>query len=74
MSKIKLSDCSGCRNDFYNNRQNINGDMCWSFEDAEYEWARDVHYDRRPPHDDIKPTKRPECYNRPRYVRIKATK
>ena len=35
MSNRKSKElCKGCRNDFYNGRQNFTGNECWSFKDA----------------------------------------
>ena len=33
--KPKKEMCKGCRDDFYNGRQNFTGDECWSFKSAQ---------------------------------------
>lgn len=78
MTKTKptLGDCNGCFNDFYNhNRMGLNeadgAPQCWSFKTATMVNALDVPVDMPPPYLRLKPTLRPSCYKRQRYVRVK---
>lgn len=75
-AKPSVRDCVGCYNDFYNHNcmgaNEASGEpRCWSLAGAEFVMARDVPIDLPPPYTHIKPTKRPNCYRRQRYVRIK---
>jgi hypothetical protein len=74
--KVTVRDCAGCRDDFYNrNRMGANESSgeprCWSLTSAVFELKRDVPIDLPPPYNHIKPTRRPNCYRAPRYVRMK---
>jgi len=71
-----VSDCSGCRNDFYNhNRMGLNessgSPRCWSLDDAEFHRVREVHVDLRPPYKHLPLVKRPTCYSKQRFVMLK---
>jgi hypothetical protein len=72
--KPTKSDCSGCRDDFYNHGGNGAGGECWSFKDATMEKARFVHINTMP--DDkgsfgrVKPQLKPSCYRVEQFVRI----
>lgn len=67
--KMRLSDCSGCRNNFYNGNNGLGVKRCWSFEDAKLVMKKEVHIDQKPPW-----TQRarllPHCYHRPRHVYV----
>lgn len=42
---ISRQACRGCRNDFYNGRQNCDGgDRCWSAKDGEMVTRYRIHY------------------------------
>lgn len=79
MSKTKkptVSDCEGCRNDFYNyNRMGLNetaeGPRCWGLESAEFVKARDVPTNMSPPYKHIPLTVKPSCYKKNGYCRVK---
>lgn len=66
--KVQLSDCVGCRNDFYNG-SDLGVTRCWSFEGAKLVMKKEVHVDQQPPW-----TQRarllPNCYHRARYVYV----
>lgn len=67
---MEKSDCSGCRNDFYNDHNPLGVKECWSFKDAKIVLAHDIHVDQPPPYKS-KPTARPSCYKASRFVRVK---
>lgn len=46
----KMRFCSGCRNNFYNGRDNISGKNCWSLEDAQVVKRLFIHRDQIPPY------------------------
>lgn len=69
--EIRKSDCSGCRNDFYNDHNPLGVKECWSFKDAKLEKRILIHVDRVPPYKGEKPTLRPTCYKMDRYVTVK---
>jgi hypothetical protein len=41
--------CRGCRDDFYNGKQNCTGEGCWSYESAQVIKRKRVPLDQRPP-------------------------
>jgi hypothetical protein len=61
--------CRGCRNDFYNGRQNFNGNECWSLKTAKIVWRKEVHIDQVPPWTQ-KARRLPDCYHAPRHVYV----
>lgn len=66
--KATKSDCSGCRDDYYNHGgSTIRGDECWSLENAKVIDLILVPLDEVPPHRG-KPQKRPHCYRKPGYA------
>lgn len=48
MSEAKKRHCRGCRNDFYNGRENINGRDCWSLKTAKLVTRYEIHRDSLP--------------------------
>ena len=58
----KQKYCSGCRNDFYNGRQNISGDKCWSLADAKVVSRVFIHRDQPPPYRNLKAEKTLACW------------
>ena len=70
MSECKKSDCSGCKNNFYNGNNSLGVSECWSFAEATMVKALDIHIDVPPPYKQ-KPTSRPSCYKANRYIRVK---
>lgn len=57
--------CSGCRDEFYHNRDG----MCWSFDDAKVVVKKEVSVDQRPPWTQ-KARKFLSCFRRQRYVYV----
>ena len=60
MDKIKF--CSGCRNNFYNGRQNLNGTTCWSLESAKVVKRLFIHRDQMPPYKNEKTRDTLSCW------------
>lgn len=69
--KPTTRDCAGCRDDFYNGRNDLGVKQCWSLESAEFTKARDIPVDLRPPYTGIPLTTRPSCWRGNRVVRVK---
>ncbi len=42
--KGKKEYCSGCRDDFYNGRQNMTGNECWNFKTAQSVTRYRIHW------------------------------
>lgn len=75
-SKVTVRDCSGCRDNFYNqNNMGLNMDSgkprCWSLDSATMVRAKDVPIDMRPPYTSLPLVSRPSCYRASGYVRVK---
>lgn len=70
MSKPKISDCSGCRDNFYNGNNGLGVVRCLSFETATMERKKDVPVNRQPPFKSIPLTTKPSCYRAKGYVRV----
>jgi len=66
----KQSDCSGCRNDFYNDHNPLGVKECWSLKDATMVKVIDIHVDQAPPYRNVEPVSHPSCYKRPRFVHV----
>ena len=66
--KPRRSDCCGCKDECYFSTMSDSGE-CWSFRTAVITKALDIHVDARPPYSG-RETARPNCYKRPRYVRV----
>jgi len=50
MKKVeKLRMCEGCREDFYNGKNDIGVSECWMLKDAKPVMKRRVHITERPP-------------------------
>ena len=69
--KPYVSDCDGCRNNFYNGHNSLGVKRCWSLDDAEFHRVREVHVDQRPPFKHLPLVKRPTCYSKQRFVMLK---
>lgn len=63
--------CKGCRNDFYNGRDNVLGKDCWSLKDAHLVMRKEVHINQVPPWTQ-KPQKLPNCYHKSQFVYVDA--
>jgi len=68
MRKVKLSDCHGCRNNFYNGNNELGVKNCWSMKSATLEKKVQIHIDQIPPYRNVKSETRPSCYHVARYV------
>ena len=66
---IDKSDCIGCHNDVYNHGF-AGVKECWSFKTAKLVRKLDVAIDQRPPYDATQLVSRPECYRKPRFIRV----
>ena len=66
---IDRKHCNGCRNDYYNDGNGLDG-TCWSRKDAVLVLRKKVHIDQVPPWTQ-KPQKFPDCYTAQRYVMVK---
>lgn len=74
MKKPTKHDCAGCRDDFYNGRNDIGVRECWCLADATFVRAKDVPINMRPPYTHLPLTKRPSCYRAQGYVRMETAK
>lgn len=63
--------CKGCRDDFYNGRQNICGNTCWSLKSAVMEKRIIVPVDMRPPYLHLPVQNVLNCYRPERCVSVK---
>lgn len=68
MKKPTKKDCQGCYDDFYNENRD---EGCWSLSSAEFVMAKDIPTDLRPPYKHIKCTKKPSCYHKQGFIRVK---
>lgn len=58
--------CRGCRNDFYNGRQNFGGTDCWSLKTAKLVTRYEIHRDSYPDAPRaFRKVRRPNCYHAP---------
>lgn len=63
--------CTGCRDDFYNDKNDLNVQECWLLADAKRERRLLIPINMPPPYTHIKPELLPTCYNRPGYATVK---
>jgi hypothetical protein len=63
--------CAGCRNDFYNGKNDLGVTECWQLDGAKREPRLLIPVDLAPPYTHIKPELLPTCYKRSRYVTVK---
>lgn len=68
--KVAKSDCSGCKDNFYNGNNGLGVKECWMFKNATMVRKMDIHVDQRPPYDAKRTTLRPSCYKANRMVRV----
>jgi hypothetical protein len=61
--------CVGCRDDFYNGKNDLGVSECWSLKDAKLVMKKEVHLDQRPPWTQ-KAQRLPGCFRRPRHVYV----
>ena len=67
---MKKSDCLGCKQDFYNDKNPLGVKECWHFKTAKLIMRKAVHFDQTPPWNQ-KATLTPSCYQKTRYVYVK---
>ena len=60
---MKKSDCIGCGNDFYNGKNDLGVDECWSFKDAKIVSRITIGHWENPPYKNKKKIKVPNCYH-----------
>lgn len=69
MKKLTESDCAGCRNNYYNQGNGVDG-KCWSLKTATFKKVRMVSIHMLPPFDRVKPETKPSCYHKAQFVRL----
>ena len=62
--KKDRSMCVGCEDDFYNGRNNLGVEGCWSFKNAKIIKRLSVRVDQPPPYDKKKWTYKLSCFHR----------
>jgi len=62
--KITKEMCSGCEQDFYNDKNPLGVKECWSFKDAKLVKVKAIGIWQSPPYDKVKPIKKLNCYQR----------
>ena len=70
---MKLSDCLGCRDDFYNDKNPLGVKRCWSFDEKKALVTKHrIHYDtpmgRRSGYTEVSV---PPCYHMDHFVHLK---
>ena len=68
---MDIKHCAGCRNDFYNGRQNVTGNTCWSLAEAKLIMRKEVHINQVPPWKQAA-RQLPDCYSKPQFVYVSA--
>jgi hypothetical protein len=69
---MKQSDCTGCRENFYNGNNDLGVTRCWNFESASLILRKEVHINQVPPWTQ-EPIMKPSCYRRTGYIYVKPT-
>jgi hypothetical protein len=59
--------CSGCYNDFYNDKNDIGVKQCWNLKTAKLVDRLLIHIDQAPPYRNLKPHTVPNCYTKQRF-------
>jgi len=65
----KLKHCSGCRNDFYNDKNPMGIKRCWSLDTAELVLKKEVSMSQVPPWTQ-KPKQVLSCYHRDGFIYV----
>ena len=65
----KLPYCTGCRDDFYNGKNQLGIKRCWNLEKAEVVYRKFVHYNDVPPWNHT-PIKTLSCHRKPRHIAV----
>lgn len=71
LSLLNVRYCCGCENDFYNGKNDLGVQQCWSRDGAIFGTYRLVPIDLPPPYKSLKLQKLPTCYRRKRHVKVK---
>lgn len=66
---IDNKHCLGCRDDFYNGKNQYGIAACWRLEDAQMVKVKEVPIDQTPPWTQA-PISKPNCYSRPGFVYV----
>lgn len=67
---ISSAHCLGCKDDFYNGKNNIGVKECWCLKSAKLIPTVLIHVSDPPPYKGLKPKKRPNCYKANRFVTV----
>jgi hypothetical protein len=68
---LDVEHCSGCREDFYNDKNPLGVKQCWMRKSAKLAPSVLIHIDQVPPYRNLKPKDRPTCYKAERHVTVK---
>lgn len=68
---MDVKHCDGCRDDFYNGHNELGVKVCWMRAKATLEDCKLIPIDLEPPYTRIPITKRPTCYRKRCYSRVK---
>lgn len=68
---VDVKHCDGCRDDFYNGKNQYGVKRCWMLEKAELAPRLLIHVDQAPPYLRTKPVQVPTCYKKDRHVTVK---
>ena len=63
--------CSGCRDDFYNGKNDLGVGECWMLKDAKREPRLLIPISMPPPYKHIKAESLPTCYKAQGYATVK---
>lgn len=67
--RAKMQHCAGCRNDFYNGKNDLGVTQCWSLKSAKLVRRKEVPINQRPPWNQ-EAREFFNCYHRPGYVYV----
>lgn len=66
----RVSDCNGCRDDFYNHDGHGLDGVCWNLKSATWTEIKLVSNSQPPPWNRVPTETRPSCYRPSGYTRI----
>ena len=66
---MNKSHCIGCKDDFYNGKNDLGVTACWNLEVAELIMRKEVHYSQVPPWTQAA-RELPDCYSRPHFIYV----
>lgn len=72
-SKLPLSSCLGCVDDFYNGKNDLGVEECRMRDDAKLDDYALIHKYALPPYTGLEFKKMPVCYRASEFVKIKKT-